>query len=277
MAVGAIKNPNMSFEEWLKAEGKTGEVKQPPVRQGQVTENGVPVHLAQELHSGKTIFQVATQNPTKETAGAGGASTFGVSPQPQGISDNAPSNPSNINTDNNSPTVLAAGATGHTAQSQGPTLVSGLQAPQGNENSGASGGSTSKKLNQDLYAQYERAMAEAKVADQGGGVSTGEGTLSTGDVKDTGGANDTGGIGGTSGASGASGTNGLTGAENTSPTDSSNPTNSGNDVPDEVGNKENQNDTSNDTTADINKQEEQRQEEILNSRRFKKFEEENAA
>ncbi len=273
MAVGAIKNPNMSFEEWLKAEGKTGEVKQPTVRPGGVTDNGVPVALAEELHSGKTIFQVATQNPIKETAGAGGASSFGVSPQPQGISDNAPSNPSNINTDNNNPTVLAAGATGHTAQSQGPTLASGLQAPQGNENSGASGGSTSKKLNQDLYAQYERAMAEAKVADQGGGVSTGEGTLSTGDVKDTGGANDT---GGTSGAAGASGANGLTGAENTSPTDSSNPTNSGNDVPDEVGNKENPNDTSNDTTANINKQEEEKQQEILDSRRFKKFEEQAA-
>ena len=54
-------------------------------------------------------------------------------------------------------------------------------------------------------------------------------------------------------------------------------TNNANDVPDEVGNKENPNDASNDTTADINKQEEQRQEEILNSRIFKKFEEENAA
>ena len=276
MAVGAIKNPNMSFEEWLKAENKTGEVKQPPARQGGLTDNGVPISLAQELHSGKTIFQVATQNPTKETAGASGASSFGISPQPQGIADNAPSSPSNINTDNNNPTVLAAGATGHTAQSQGPTLASGLQAPQGNENSGASGGSTSKKLNQDLYAQYERAMAEAKVADQGGGVTTGEGTLSAGDVNGTDGTGGTEGIGGTNGATGTSGANGPTGAENTSSTDGTSQTNGGNDVPDEVGNKENPNDASNDTTADINKQEEEKQQEILDSRRFKKFEEQAA-
>lgn len=274
MAVGAVKNPNMSFDEWLKAENKTGEVKQPPMRQGQVTDNGVPVHLAQELHSGKTIFQVANENPTKETAKAGGASAAGVSPQPQGIGDNAPSNPSNITNDNNNPTVLSAGATGHTAQSQGPTLASGLQASQGNENSGASGGSTSKQLNQNLYAQYERAMAEAKLADKNNEVSTGEGTLSTGGTE---GAGKTGGTEGVTGAGIPNGVESPKDAENAPPTDNTTPTNNANDVPDEVGNKENPNDASNDTTADINKQEEQRQEEILNSRRFKKFEEENAA
>lgn len=279
MAIGAVKNPNMSFDEWLKAENKTGEVKQPPVRQGQLTDNGVPVHLAQELQSGKTIFQVANENPTKETAKAGGASSFGAPPQPQGIGDNAPSNPSNINTDNNNPTVLSAGATGHTPQSQAPVLASGLQAPQGNENSGASGGSTSKQLNQNLYAQYERAMAEAKVADQNGGVSTGEGTLSTGGTEgtgETGGAEGITGTGGTTGANGTSGAESPTGTNNTSPTDTSNPTNGANDVPDDVGNKENPNDASNDTTADINKQEEEKRQEILDSRRFKKFEEEAA-
>ncbi len=265
MAIGAVKNPNMSFDEWLKAENKTGEVKQPPVRQGQVTTNGVPVHLAQELHSGKTIFQVANENPTKETAKAGGASSVGVSPQPQGIGDNAPSNPSNITNDNNNPTVLSAGATGHTPQSQTPVLASGLQAPQGNENSGASGGSTSKQLNQDLYAQYERAMAEAKLADENKEVPTGEGTLSTGSTE------------GVTGAGIPNGVETPEKTENAPPTDNTTPTNGANDVPDEVGNKENPNDTSNDTTADINKQEEQRQEEILNSRRFKKLEEEKVA
>ena len=274
MAVGAIKNPNMSFDEWLKAENKTGEVKQPPMRQGQVTDNGVPVHLAQELHSGKTIFQVANENPTKETAKAGGASAVGVSPQPQGIGDNAPSNPSNVNTDNNNPTVLSAGATGHTAQSQAPTLASGLQASQGNENSGASGGSTSKQLNQNLYAQYERAMAEAKLADKNNEVPTGEGTLSTGGTE---GAGKSGGTEGVTGAGIPNGVESPKDTENASPADNTTSTNNANDVPDEVGNKENPNDASNDTTADINKQEEQRQEEILNSRIFKKFEEENAA
>ena len=279
MAVGAVKNPNMSFDEWLKAENKMGEVKQPPMRQNQLTPNGVPVKLALELQSGKTVFQVANENPTKETAKAGGASSFGAPPQPQGLGDNAPSNPSNIDTNNNSPTILSAGATGHTPQAQGPVLASGLQAAQGNENSGASGGSTSKQLNQNLYAQYERAMAEAKVADQNEGVSTGEGTLSTGGAEGadkTGGAEGIAGTGGTSATNGTSGTEGTNGANNTSPTGSTDSSNGANDVPNEVGNKENPNDASNDTTVNINKQEEEKQQEILDARRFKKFEEEAA-
>lgn len=278
MAIGTVHNPNMSFDEWLKAENKTGEVKQKPqIRPGAVTDNGVPVKLAQDLHNGKTIFQVAAQNPTKETAGANGASSAGAGNQLTGLADGGSRSVDNVVTNDNNNTVLAAGATGHTAQSQAPTLASGLTASQGNENTGSQGGATSqsKQLNQNLYAQYEAAMKEARVADQGGDVSTGEGTLSTGS-KDGAGATD--GVAetqGTKGTQGTEGTNGVDGGVTTSPTDSTSTANSSKNA-DNTGNSENPNDSSNDNSGNINRQEQNRQEEILDARRFRKFGEEAA-
>ena len=276
MAVGSVQNPKMSFEEWLKAENKTGEVKKPPARQGQLTDNGVPVDLAQQLHSGKSIFQVSSQNPTKETAAAGGASSVGSPNQSSGMVDGGQNTVNDISPTNNSPTVLAAGATGHSAQSQAPVLASGLQASQGNENTGANGGPTSQQLNQDLYAQYERAMAEAKIADEGGEVSTGEGTLSTGGTDGAGGTEGADGVGGADGTTGADGASGVNGDTSTPTTNPSDPTDTGN-TGDNTGNNENPNDTSNDNSADINRQEERRQEEVLDTRRFHKFREDEAA
>lgn len=281
MAIGSISNPNMSFDEWLKAENKTGEVKQRPqqIRPGAVTDNGVPVHLANELHSGKTIFQVAAQNPTKETAGANGASSAGAGTQPSGIGDGGSNGVNNVpgGNDNN---VQGASATGHTPQSQAPVLASGLQATQGGDNTGAQGGATSnsKQLNQNLYAQYEAAMREARVADQGGEVSTGEGTLSTGSADGAGATDGTTGPQGADGAQGADGTGGVDGGVNPAPTDptTTNPSDPANSPPDDSGNNENPNDTSNDNSSNINKQEENRQEEILDSRRFHKLDEEAA-
>lgn len=273
MSVGTVVKPNMSFEEWLKTENKEGQVrKAPQARAGAVTDNGVPVHLAEQLHSGKTVFQVASQNPTKETAGANGASSAGVGTQPAGVADGGSKGVDNVVTNDNNNTVLAAGATGHSAQSQAPTLASGLQASQGNENTGSQGGATSdsKQLNQKLYAQYEAAMKEARVADSGGEVSSGEGTLSTGS---TDGAGAVDGVGGTQGTQGA---NGVDGGVTTSPTDSTNPNDLANSPSDDTGNKEDPNDSANDNSANINKQEQHRQEEILDTRRFRKIKEEAA-
>lgn len=271
MAVGAVGKPNISFEDWLKAENKEGQVKKAPqMRPGALTDNGVPVHMAQELHSGKTIFQVAAQNPTKETAGASGASSLGAGTQPSGIGDSGSNGVNNIpgGNDNN---VQGASATGHTPQSQAPVLASGLQAAQGGDNTGAQGGATSdsKQLNQSLYAQYEAAMREARVADSGGEVSTGDGTLSTGGPEGSDGAT------GPDGADGVDSTNGPDGTGGTSPTDSTNPSDPANSPPDS-GNNENPNDSSNDNSANINKQEQRKQEEVLDARRFRPFDEEAA-
>lgn len=275
MAVGAVGKPNISFEDWLKAENKEGQVKKAPqMKAGTLTDNGVPVHLAQELHSGKTIFQVAAQNPTKETAGANGASSSGVGTQPLGMNDGGSRAVDNVVTNDNNNTVLAAGATGHTAQSQAPTLASGLTASQGNENTGSQDGATgdSKQLNLSLYAQYEAAMKEAQVADSGGEVSTGEGTLSTGSAD---GVDSSGGVNGTDGTQGADASGGVDGGVSTSPTDATNPNDPANSPPDSSGN-ENPNDPANDNPNNINKQEQKQQEEILDTRRFKKFEEQAA-
>ena len=271
MAVGAIGKKNMSFDEWLKTENKTGEVKTPqkqPAKAGELTDNGVPVHLADQLHSGKTIWQVAAQNPTKETAGASGVTAAGTNPQPTaGIDPGTRSVDSAVQNDNNN-TVLAAGATGHSAQSQGPVVASGLQATQGNENSSGSGTPTSdsQQLNADLYSQYEAAMEDLKAAENGEAVSTGEGTLSTGDVE---GADSTGGVDGANSVDGATPTDAP--AETPTAEGSENPSG------EETGGEEPPTDTSDNSQEGIQQQQEQQQEKILDEKRFKKLEEERAA
>ena len=272
MAVGSIGNYNMSFEEWLKAENKTGEVKTPqkqqPAQRSELTENGVPIHLADQLHSGKTIWQVAAQNPTKENAGASGVTAAGTNPQPTaGVDPGTRSVDSAVQNDNNN-SVLAAGATGHSAQVQGPVVASGLQATQGNENSNGSGTPTSdsQQLNADLYSQYEAAMEALKAAENGEEISTGEGTLSTGGVE---GADGTGEVGGANGVDGAKPTDAPTEA----------PTAEGTENPsgEETGGEEPPTDTADNSQEGIQKQQEQQQEKILNEKRFQKLEEERAA
>ena len=272
MAVGSIGHKNMTFDEWLKAENKTGEVKTPqkqqPAQKGELTENGVPVHLADQLHSGKTIWQVAAQNPTKETAGASGVTAAGTNPQPTaGVDPGTKGVDSAVQNDNNN-SVLAAGATGHSAQAQGPVVASGLQATQGNENSGGSGTPTSdsQQLNADLYSQYEAAMEDLKAAENGEAVSTGEGTLSTGDVEGAG-------VDGANGVDGATPTDAP--AETPTAEGAENP--SGEETGGETGGEEPPTDTADNSQEGIQQQQEQQQEKILDEKRFKKLEDERAA
>lgn len=270
MAVGSVTNPNMSFDEWLKANNKTGEVQQPQQQNppGAVTDNGVPVGDAQRLHNGESIFDVASNpTPTKETATAGGASSAGVGTQPSGVTDNGSRGVDNVVGSDNNNTVLSAGATGHTPQTQAPTLASGLTASQGNENLGAQGGPTGGPVNSQLYAQYEADLQAARIADEGGDVSTGEGTLSTGDVD---GAGETG---------GTTGPDGPTGADDgvpAPPADGTNPSDPANLPPDNTEDGENPSDPANDNPENINKQEENRQEEILDANRFRKLDDQAA-
>lgn len=276
MAVGSIGNKNMTFDEWLKAENKTGEVKttqkQQPAQKSELTENGVPIHLADQLHSGKTIWQVAAQNPTKETAGASGVTAAGTNPQPTaGVDPGTKGVDSAVQNDNNN-SVLQAGATGHSAQAQGPVVASGLQGAQGNENSSGSGTPTSdsQQLNADLYSQYEAAMEDLKAAENGEAISTGEGTLSTGDVE---GADGTGEVDGASGVDGANPTDAP--AEAPTAEGAENP--SGEETGGETGGEEPPTDTADNSQEGIQKQQEQQQEKILDEKRFKKLEEERAA
>lgn len=274
MAVGSVGKPNMSFDDWLKDTNKTGEVKQnAQVKPGAVTDNGVPVGDAQRLQNGESIFDVASNpTPTKETATAGGASSSGVGTQPSGVTDNG----NNVNNvpDGNDTTVQGANATGHTPQTQAPELASGLTATQGGDNADAQGGATSGgQINQNLYSQYEAALQEARVADSGEEVSTGEGTLSTGAADGT---DATDGVSGAEETSGADGATGVDGGVTASPTDAANPNDPANSPPDDSGNSENPNDSSNDNSASINKQEENRQENILDPSRFRKLDDEAA-
>ena len=272
MAVGAIGNKNMTFDEWLKAENKTGEVKttqkQQPAKTGELSETGLPMELVQRLDKESSIFNFVSRTSTQETAGASGVSTSGTNPQPTaGTDPGTRSVDSAVQNDNNN-SVLQAGATGHSAQTQGPVVASGLQGAQGNENSSGSGSSTSasKQLNTDLYSQYETAMKEMKTAEYGEEVSTGEGTLSTGDVE---GANGTGEVDGASSVNGANPTD--------APAETPTAETTG-EVTDDIAKKEEPAaDLSGNDQKDIKNQAEQQQEKILDEKRFKKLEEERAA
>lgn len=273
MSIGAISDKkNLSFEDWLKLEHKDGQVKGPPqnLMGRNMTPNGVNTALAQKLHSGETIFQVASQNPTKETAGASGASSNASVPQPSTSVDNIWT----VGADNNTQAI------GAPVQTQAPALASGLKAPDGGENAGSQDdvGSQSDQLNRDLYSQYEAAIREAQIDDSAGTVSTGEGTLST---TATGGTDSSDGISNPSGVDSTSGTD-PTSTASGPPSTSDTPTGSVGSTDSAGGASQNgddssQGDSSKSDSHSINKQEQKHQEEILDSRRFHKLTEEQAA
>jgi len=215
MAVGALTNKNMSYDDYIKKLGiNQNDIKGSNPVTGMT--NGISnktIQFAREndIFTANKKFG-STQSSEKESSGAGAASSGGnfFSNLTNGLATWIVN--STQGSDNN-PGALTAAGTGHTPTLQPLATPSGLTGTSGNENSGPEGGATQGKPKynaMDLYQQFLDAQRQAEVADQTGEKPTGEATLGG----TSNGADGVGGVNGTNNANGTNGANGANGADN---------------------------------------------------------------